>query len=110
MKSEAEYFDFVDGPVPTCSHQWERQVGTESGNDFNAVPTVPIVPTAKSEDQDAQAAPDLDTFEERAAIIEHDGELPRQEAEPRQHRSRAMPTRTAFMVRLWTAGQPRSIA
>lgn len=83
MKSEAEYFDFVEDPVPTRSHREIREVGTESLNKISAVPTVPTVPTVWGRDRAEKECVDLDAFEERAAIIEHDGEHPHQEAETR---------------------------
>jgi len=87
MKPEASYFAFVEGSVPTCSHPQERRVGTGNHNPINSVPTVPTVPTGKGGKPAVSAiANRADAFEERAAIIEHDGGSLRQNAETRAAR------------------------
>lgn len=86
MKAEAEYFAFVAGPVPTRSHRQGSQVGTENANAVSAVPAAPTVPTGEGEERPISAVADPNAFEERAAIIEHDADLPRQHAETRAAR------------------------
>lgn len=81
-------------PVPFC------RVGPQKPNDYRLVPPVPLVPVgnvgpavlaaafetafaiAEPHQQEVrEPAPDLDAFEERAAIAEHNGGLGRSEAE-----------------------------
>lgn len=81
MKSEAEYFAFVGGSIPTPAHQQEGKVGMENRRQINRLPTIPTIPTANDSDGATVVGPDIGGFEERAAIAEHDGEQSRHDAE-----------------------------
>ena len=107
MKPEASYFAFVESPVPTCSHQRVRQVGTGNSNPINPVPTIPTVPTENGRKHLASAIADrIDAFEERAAIMEFDGNLSRQHAETQAAREQGFEDADdlhAALVARWAA-------